>query len=224
MQRIAIYDLDRTLLRRPTFTPFLIFAAQEAAPWRLLLLPVWIIAMIGYRMGFYGRKRLKQFGLGLMAGRNLPDQKFAALIERFAREKIAADYGAAAQLSVKSNQESGARIVIATAAPEIYANEIARQMGIGDVIATRHMRLEMPHGYLAAFDGENCYGDEKLRRIEEWLRQQDLRRDDCHIISYSDHPSDAPMLDWSDEAVLVTRSAKLIRAAKANGWDVQDFG
>ncbi len=180
--------------------------------------------MIGYRMGFYGRKPLKQFGLSLLAGRNLPDRKFAALIERFAREKIAADYGDAAQLSVQLSRESGARIVIATAAPEIYANEIAWQMGIGDVIATQHIRMKTHPGYQAAFDGENCYGDEKLRRIEEWFAHQGLQREDCHIISYSDHPSDAPMLNWSDEAVLVTRSAKLMQAAKANGWDVQDFG
>ena len=33
--RIAIYDLDRTLTRRATFTPFLLFAARKVASWRL---------------------------------------------------------------------------------------------------------------------------------------------------------------------------------------------
>ena len=37
--RVAIYDLDRTVVRTPTFTLFLLWAAWREAPWRLLLLP-----------------------------------------------------------------------------------------------------------------------------------------------------------------------------------------
>jgi phosphatidylglycerophosphatase C len=224
MHHIAIYDLDRTLLRKPTFTPFLMFAARRAAPWRLVLLPIWVLAMIGYRLGFYGRKPLKQFGLRLFIGTSLPDQKFAPIIAEFARLRIARDYGQAAQKSVQENRQSGVRIVIATAAPEIYAREIGRQMGIDDVIASQHIRMAGQLGYLARLDGENCYGTEKLRRIELWFKEQKLQRKECIITSYSDHPSDAPMLDWSDQAVLVTRSAKLKQAARANGWTVLDFG
>ena len=223
MQQIAIYDLDRTLLRNPTFTPFLIFAARIAAPWRLLLLPVWVIAMIGYRLGLYGRKPLKQFGLRLFTGNSLPDSIFAPIAADFARQRIARDYSTAAQRSVRVHRGSGARIIIATAAPEIYASEIARQLGIDDVIATRHLRTADPAGFMEAFDGENCYGEEKLRRIEIWMQAQNLARADCHITSYSDHPSDAPMLNWSDAAILVTRSAMLTKTAYANGWVVLDF-
>ncbi len=224
MQHIAIYDLDRTLLCKPTFTPFLIFAARNTAPWRLLLLPIWITAMIGYRLGFYGRKSLKQFGLKLLVGHSLPDNVFAPLIAEFARQRIARDYGPVAQHSVRANRDSGARIIIATAAPEIYATEIGRQMGIDDVIATRHVRAAAEPSYLPSFDGENCYGDEKLRRIEKWLSAEGLVRSECHITSFSDHPSDAPMLNWSDKAVLITRSTKLIQAAKGNCWMTDDFG
>jgi phosphatidylglycerophosphatase C len=224
MQHIAIYDLDRTLLRKPTFTPFLMFAAIRTAPWRMVLLPIWILAMTGYRLGLYGRKPLKQFGLRLLIGISLPDQKFAPIIAEFAHQRMSRDFGPAAQKSIWENRQSGARIVIATAAPEIYAREIGRQMGIDDVIATQHLRMAGPPRYLARFDGENCYGAEKLRRIELWFKEQKLQRQECIITSYSDHPSDAPMLDWSDQAVLVTRSAKLGQAAHDKGWTVLDFG
>ena len=36
---LAIYDMDRTVTRRATYTPFLIHCALRRAPWRLLLLP-----------------------------------------------------------------------------------------------------------------------------------------------------------------------------------------
>jgi len=32
--KVAIYDLDKTLVRRATFTPFLLFAARRLAPLR----------------------------------------------------------------------------------------------------------------------------------------------------------------------------------------------
>ena len=37
---LAIYDMDRTVTRRATYTPFLIHAALALAPWRLVLMPI----------------------------------------------------------------------------------------------------------------------------------------------------------------------------------------
>ena len=39
MSDLAIYDMDRTVTKRPTYTPFLLHCAIRRAPWRLLLLP-----------------------------------------------------------------------------------------------------------------------------------------------------------------------------------------
>ena len=35
MTELAIYDMDRTITRTGTFTPFMIHAAIRLAPWRL---------------------------------------------------------------------------------------------------------------------------------------------------------------------------------------------
>ncbi|MGZ8997998.1 MAG: HAD-IB family hydrolase, partial [Allosphingosinicella sp.] len=37
---LAIYDMDRTVTRRPTYSAFLRHAALRLGPWRLLLLPL----------------------------------------------------------------------------------------------------------------------------------------------------------------------------------------
>src|SRR3546814_17426295 len=60
--RIAIYDLDRTVLRKPTFTLFLLWAAWRAAPWRLLLLPALAGLGLGHALRLYGRDRFQQIG------------------------------------------------------------------------------------------------------------------------------------------------------------------
>ena len=40
MTDLAIYDMDRTVTRRATYTPFLLHCAARRAPWRLLFLPL----------------------------------------------------------------------------------------------------------------------------------------------------------------------------------------
>ena len=58
--RIAIFDLDRTLTRRGTYSPFLIFAAKRLCPWRLAALPWVMLGMIGYKCKILSRSRLKE--------------------------------------------------------------------------------------------------------------------------------------------------------------------
>ena len=45
--KLAIYDMDRTVTIRGTYTPFLLFVAARMAPWRLLLAPFALLAMAG---------------------------------------------------------------------------------------------------------------------------------------------------------------------------------
>src|SRR3546814_5316886 len=69
--RVAIYDLDRTVLRTPTFTLFLLWAAWREARWRLLLLPALAALMIGHALRLYGRERFKPAAIRLMLGASI---------------------------------------------------------------------------------------------------------------------------------------------------------
>jgi hypothetical protein len=75
---VTIVDLDRTITRRGTYSPFLIHAALRRAPWRLLLVPVVIAFMVGYRLGWIERKALKQRMHALLLGRAVPRGRRAA--------------------------------------------------------------------------------------------------------------------------------------------------
>src|SRR3546814_1316529 len=66
--RIAIYDLDRTVLRKPTFTLFLLWAAWRAAPWRLLLLPALVGLGIGTALRLYGQDPIKPAARRMITG------------------------------------------------------------------------------------------------------------------------------------------------------------
>jgi HAD superfamily hydrolase (TIGR01490 family) len=219
---IAIYDLDKTLTRRPTFTRFLLYYARRTAPFRLALLPIWIIAMVGYKLRLYGRKPLKQFGVLMFMGREVCPASMAEITASFANNVFNHDLQPGAVARLHSDRARGASLVLATAAPEFYAQLIGDLAGFHAVIATRHILT--PSGALThQIDGENCYAGEKLRRVEEWLSQQAIERKDAHIVFYSDDISDSPTLDFADEGYAVNPSKKFAEAAAKSNWGVLDF-
>ncbi|WP_172799871.1 HAD family hydrolase [Croceicoccus bisphenolivorans] len=218
-RRIAIYDLDGTLLKRATFTPFLLFAARRRAVWRLALAPVWVGAMIGYKAGLYSREALKGFGLRLMVGR-IDQSALHDLACAFADSVMPSWIARGAAVALERDRAEGRMLVLATAAMAFYAGEIARRIGFDHVIATRHAD---PAGDICRIAGGNCYGTAKVPRVETLLADLGIDRADCDIRFYSDSLSDAPLLDWADEGVLVNGGAGARRYASTRNWVAADF-
>ncbi|WP_164843897.1 haloacid dehalogenase-like hydrolase [Croceicoccus ponticola] len=216
---IAIYDLDGTLLKHATFTPFLLFAARRHAPWKLALVPIWIGAMIAYKAGLFSREALKSFGLKLLVGR-IDQPGLDELAVAFADKILPGWIGNGAQIALSRDRGEGRLLILATAAMEFYAGEIARRIGFDHVIATRHAD---PRGAFCQIEGGNCYGDAKVPRVEALLASIGLSRSDCDVRFYTDSTSDAPLLDWSDEPVLVDAGARGRGMAKARGWALTRF-
>ena len=217
MQRqIAIYDLDRTVTVKPTFTRFLAFAARRRAVWRLAFAPMWIAALIGYKLKLYPREPMKAFGIRLFIGGQFSDAVRTDLAEAFAAAEVSGNIAPGALRAIAADSVAGATLILLTAAPDIYAPIIAEKLGFEDCIATRHARVGTD--WLAAIDGRNNYGMEKVRRVEAWLAAQGMTRAECHITAYSDHASDAPIFDFADRAVLVGRYH-----TPQNSWEVADW-
>ncbi|MBW8294811.1 HAD-IB family phosphatase [Sphingopyxis sp.] len=219
--RVAIYDLDRTVLRTPTFTLFLLWATWRAAPWRLLLLPLLAGLAIGHGLNFYGRDRFKPFAIRLMLGATIPRNLMNDLAKRFAFWRVSGDVPQGARASIARDRAQGYRLVMATAAPEFYAGAIADALDFHDLVATRHHR-DADANWLPAIDGVNCYGVEKARRVSAWLDTH-MPGTTRHVRAYSDHASDAPLFAIADEAWLVGRSRKLADLAARSGWRMIDF-
>lgn len=219
---IAIYDLDKTITRRPTFTHFLLFYAGRRSPVRLAAMPIWLIALIGYRIGLFGRKPLKQFGIYMFMGRALDMNALHQVTSDFVINTVLKDVQPGATQSIEKDRKAGCKLVIATAAPAFYAVEIGARLGFDAVVATQHM--VRPDGRVShKIDGENCYGPEKLKMVSAWFDGQGMKREDCLISVYSDHASDAPLMDWADSAYLVNPSEKLRQMASRKNWQVRDF-
>lgn len=220
--KIAIYDLDKTITRRPTFTHFLLFYASRRSPLRLAALPIWLIALVGYRIGFYGRKALKQFGISMFMGRHLHPGALHQMASDFVTSAVMKDIQPGASQSIDNDRKEGCKLVIATAAPAFYAAEIGARLRFDAVVATQHA-VRSDGRISHKIDGENCYGSEKLKMVNAWFDRQSIARKDCHISVYSDHASDAPLMDWADTAYLVNASEKTRQLAAQKNWQLRNF-
>jgi HAD superfamily hydrolase (TIGR01490 family) len=219
---LAIYDMDRTVTRRATYTPFLIHAALALAPWRLALLPFVLLSMAAYALGLIDRGRLKEINYVLLVGRGIAPERLEPVIESFADAQLATNIMPGARRAIAADRAAGRRLVMATASYRLYAAAIARRLGFDDVVATE-TGLDARGRVVAKIDGANCYGPAKKDMILAWLQREGLDREAVHIRFYSDHVSDHHVHRWADEAVAANAHARLVRLAKAEGWEVVDW-
>ena len=220
-QALAIYDMDKTVTRRPTYGPFLLHACLGLAPWRLLLAPALLVTGLLYGIRLIDRARLKEINYRLLVGGVAPE-RLEPVVQSFADRQLATNILPGARARIAEDKARGRRLVLATASYRLYAAAIAERLGFDDVVATD----TLPDGkgrIVARIDGRNCYGLAKLDMIEAWLQGSGLDREAVHIRFYSDHVSDAPVHRWADEAFATNAHARLIRLAEVEGWEVLDW-
>jgi HAD superfamily phosphoserine phosphatase-like hydrolase len=218
---LAIYDMDRTITRRPTYAAFMWRAVTRLAPWRAVLAPLVILTTLAYLFGLIDRGRLKELNFQLLVGRVAP-ARLERVVQDFADRQVKTNIMAGARARLAEDKAAGRRLVLATASYRLYAAAIGQRLGFDDVIAT-DVEYDARGRTVARIDGVNCYGLGKLDMIEAWLQQQGLEREAVHIRFYSDHISDAPVHHWSDEAFATNAHARLVRLAEDEGWQVLDW-
>jgi len=218
-QRIAIYDMDRTITVRGTYTAFLIHMALAIAPWRLALLPLAALVMIFYVLRLLPRGRAKELNQALLIGRRVRRARIMPAVESFADKVMARNIRPGALARIAQDKADGCRLVIASASYRLYVEPIARRLGFDDVIATDHFSQDVDY-IRAKIAGENCYDVAKLRMIEAWLADAGIAREAAHIRAYSDHVTDAPMLGYADEGYAANPHEPLRRLAALRGWPV----
>ncbi|MEO7787007.1 MAG: HAD-IB family hydrolase [Sphingomicrobium sp.] len=220
MTDLAIYDMDRTITRRATYTPFLLHCAKVGAPWRLALTPAVAGSMLAYGLKAIDRARLKEINHHLLLGYARSDEEVKPLVESFAEATMRDNIQPGAVRAIARDRAEGRRLVMATASYALYVDAIAERLGFDDVIATKSVRGSDGR-LIARIDGNNCYGPAKLAMIEEWMAVEQVER--RHVRFYSDHHTDAPAFDWADEAVAVNPSRALRTLAQRRGWKIEDW-
>jgi HAD superfamily hydrolase (TIGR01490 family) len=223
MRELAIYDMDRTVTRTGTYTPFLIHAAKRLAPWRLGLAALVPFTMAAYGLKLIDRRRLKEWNQRLLLGGAVPRAALRPVVESFADFVCKTNIHPGARRQIAEDKAAGRRLVLATASYRFYVEAIAARLGFDDVIATGSV-TGLDDIIHAKIDGDNNYGPAKLRLVEAWMEKQGIARHNVRIRFYSDHVSDWPVLEWADTPVAVNPSNGLRKMAAERGWQIVDWG
>jgi HAD superfamily phosphoserine phosphatase-like hydrolase len=179
--------------------------------------------VLAYGLRLIDRQRLKELNQRLLLGPHTRKSELATVASSFAEKTLASNVHPGAFDAIAADRAAGRRLVMATASYRLYVEAIAAQLGFDDVIATNSLE-GLDDRVIARVDGENCYGPAKLRMIVAWMDREGIARDRAHIRFYSDHASDAPVLEWADEPYAVNAHDKLRRLAKQRGWTIVDWG
>jgi HAD superfamily hydrolase (TIGR01490 family) len=223
MSDLAVYDMDRTVTRRATYTPFLLHCAVRRAPWRLLFLPLVLLSMLAYAARLINRARLKEINHRLLLGPKIHPRELQPLVESFADKQVAINLRPGAREAIARDKAQGRRLVLATASYRLYADAIAERLGFDDVIGTGSV-IGLDQRVHAKIAGENAYGEAKMRMIADWVDKSGLKGVHGHVRFYSDHVSDRPAFEWADEPVAVNPHGKLRRLAEQRGWAIENWG
>ena len=214
---IVVFDLDRTITRVATYTPFLLFVARRR-PLRLLLAGPLLIAALAYKLGLISRKRLKEHMLCAVlcgAGRDQVAEFAAAFTARWATKRVRPG----ALTAIEKHRSKDHHLILATASLDLYVERFGAQFGFDDIVATR-ASWDSTGCLSGRIDGENCFGTEKVRRLEQVLAGG---REDSTVVAYSDSHADLPLLRWADRAVAVNPSRRLRSAALGEGFEIVDW-
>lgn len=218
---ISIFDVDRTITRQPTYSLFLLFAARRLAPWRLLLVPALVPVALAYAAKAIDRKGMKQAMHRVALGSGLARHRAEAIAEQFAAQLADSGLFEQARARLAAEAEEGRTVVLATAAPALYIEPLARRLGIAHVAASQpDWRGDRLTHRIA---GPNCYGRAKLDMVQAALDRAGIRRDEAHVRFFSDHASDVHVGDWADEVFAVNASPEMVALAQARGWQLLDW-
>ena len=189
---VAAFDFDGTLTRRDTMFPFLLHVVGWGAFVRHVsaLAPTLAAYVLGAMRNDIAKERVfARFLSGMDSG------ELQLRATRFAAEKLPGLLRAEAMRRVDWHKRQGHRCVLISASLELYVRPWALSAGFDDVIATRLETLEQ--GRVSGnLSGENCFGIEKVRRLEALVGA----RSGYTLYAYGDSRGDRELLSSADYA------------------------
>lgn len=189
---VAVFDFDGTLTRRDTLLPFLLrlYGWRGVMRRALSLLP----ALGGFALRVLPRDVVKERVLmRYLAG--LSEVELHRLGADYAQQDIPRQVRPQALARLAWHRRQGHRCVVISASIEHYVTPWARAAGFDDVLATR-LAVDDAGRVSGRYDGANCYGAEKVRRLQQLLGAAA----DVEIYAYGDSRGDRELLALADHA------------------------
>lgn len=187
---VAAFDFDGTLTRHDTLLPFLLYVSGGLKFFIKIISLSPILGAYALRLMRNDVAKVKVLQAFLA---NSPMAGLRQNALDFASNKIPQMQRSVAMQRLRWHKQQGHRCVVVSASIELYLRPWALQAGFDDVVGSRLEELEngLTNGKLV---GENCFGPEKMRRLEKLLGP----RDGYILYAYGDSRGDRELLSAAD--------------------------
>ncbi|MEM8641236.1 MAG: HAD-IB family hydrolase [Cyanobacteria bacterium P01_G01_bin.54] len=159
---LAAFDFDGTLTRHDSLLPFLRFCVGwQQFYWGLLVLSPMLLAYALKRIpNHLAKEKLLTY---FLAGQD--PEGLRSLAQTFATERLPTFLRPEAIARLRWHQQQGHRTILVSASLALYLKPWAQTMGIDSVLSSQ---LAMLNGrYTGRLAGKNCYGPEKVARLQQ---------------------------------------------------------
>lgn len=203
MKKLAIFDIDYTITKKETLMELFKYVIKKDKK-NLRFLPRAIYCGIMYAIGIYDERKVKETFLRFIDG--IKEEALAELVKEFYDERLKNILYDDALKMMKKLKNEGYDIYLISASPEFYVNEFYNIKEVDKVIGTK---FGFENGaFVRKMVGNNCKGEEKVRRLKEILKNEKIEVDFKESYMFSDSLSDKPLLDLVGKPYLINYKKK----------------
>lgn len=198
MKKLAIFDIDYTITKKETLMELFKYVIKSDIK-NMRFIPRAIYCGIMYGLKIYDERKVKEKFLKFIDGINEKD--LAILVKKFYKEKLQTILYEDALKMIKKLKSEGFDIYLVSASPEFYIKEFYNINEVDKIIGTK---FSFENGiFTRKMDGDNCKGKEKVRRLKEEIKKENIEVDFKESYMFSDSLSDKPLLDLVGKPYLI---------------------
>jgi len=197
-EKLAIFDIDFTLTKRETLLEFYFYMLKKN-PKFIKYLPKSIFSSLLYVLKVYDASKAKKTFIRFIDG--IEEKQMRKLVKEFYEKRLSKILYKDAIDTIKKRKYEGYKIYLISASAEFYLSEFYNIKEVDKVIGTRFAKENGLHRNEIL--GENCKGEEKVRRLKEELKKENIQVDFENSYMYSDSLSDLPLFNLVGHPYLI---------------------
>jgi phosphatidylglycerophosphatase C len=204
MTDMAAFDFDGTLTEGGSVFGFLVAVAGRGTVLSATLVRAPRLAHGALVSGAVADRTKEDLFVAVLAGRSV--EHVDEVAKRYGRQHLAEHLRSDVRKRFEWHRGRGDRVVIVSASPEVYVKVAGEELGADGVVATG-LEVSDAGTLTGRYQGANCRGEEKLRRLRQWIDESGGKPE--RLWAYGNSRGDLRMLRAADVGVNVGRLGRV---------------
>lgn len=214
--RVALFDLDRTLIAVYSAIPLLVeqVRSKQISP---IGASQQVLMAVGQSRDVYDFEEVLATAVSMLAG--VKEHEFSRLGDKLFHKHLQKKLYTEAQELVDTHRQLGHHLVIVSSATRYQIEPVAEALGIEEILCTE---LEVKDGELTGVvRGQPCWGEGKLLAAQRWAGANKVNLKNAWF--YSDALEDLPLLEAVGHPVAVNPTTDMELHARSCNWFICKF-